>query len=418
MTGISMPAVPVAVPVTPAGATATVGDAGAESGEFASLMAGLLGEDAPAADPAVDPAAPVDPALVDPALVVASGAPVATPAPAAPAVPGTVDTKDPKTPTTPLPTPGPIERTGPAGPGSRPVDDGGEVPRAYGCTTGVVVKGPRTPALPTVPGTPAQPTPVVDTPRQPPVAGPAGATPLPAAPATTDPAAAADTAVPGAAPATLPAADPMAGTTPAASLPVVPPTGAQVQPTAPIVAAGPSAPVHGGPSHIPDQVTAQVFPEINRLAVRAGSAGDGIHRITLNLHPETLGDVRVTLVVRGGEMKISIHAANEAGRIMADSIPELRRLLGSAGADAIVAVRDTGAGGATLNTADQGSSRSDLDRSGYDAHQQGRDTHGRDARTRDGHIATDGSSSGARGIAPGPPDQVRAIRSAGVDVTV
>ncbi len=401
MSGISLPAVPVAVPVTSAGATATTGDPGAESGEFASLMAGLLGEEAPATDPALDAATPLDPAFVDPALLVASGAPVATQAPAAPALPGIVDTK---TPVPPLPTPGPIERTGPVGPGSRPVDDEGEVPRTYGCTTGVVIKGPRAPGLPGGPAAPALSTEV------PPKLATNGlvapAAPVPAVAATTDTAAAA------------PGIDPLAGTTPAVPQPVVPTAGTQVPPTAPIAAAAPAAPVHAGPSHIPDQVTAQVFPEIGRLAVRASSAGEGIHRITLNLHPETLGDVRVTLVVRGGEMKISIHAANEAGRIMADSLPELRRLLGSAGADAIVAVRDTGAGGATLNTADQGSNRSDLDRSGYDAHQQGRDTHGQDARTRERHIATDGSNSGARGTEPGPPDQVRAIRSAGVDVTV
>ncbi|CAA9401154.1 flagellar hook-length control protein FliK, partial [uncultured Nocardioides sp.] len=195
---------------------------------------------------------------------------------------------------------------------------------------------------------------------------------------------------------------------PLSAAPAAPPA-----PVAPVL----TAPVHGGPSHVPDQVTAQVFPEIGRLALRASSAGEGVHRITLNLHPETLGDVRVTLVVRGGEMKVSIHAATEAGRIMADSLPELRRLLTAAGAgDASLAVRDTTAGGATMSSADPGSDRSGPGRSGYDA-QQGRQ-HGQDARMRDGHHATDGSTSGPRGALPGPHDPVRTARPAGVDVTV
>ena len=445
-----MPTLPAAVSVTPTATPPGARDAGAESGEFADLMAGLLGKDAASTDAPVDAATPAAPAVVDPALLVASGAPVAPPV--APPAPDTVEKKDPKLPTPSLPTPGPIERTGPTGGGSRPVDDGGEVPRTYGCTTGVVIKGPRplgqpapsgdlpaqqvapaaqqvapaqqgatTQQAPVVQQQPAQPGQPGQPGQQAPTASPAGAVTTPRIEATAvapDAVVSAAAATDLATPADSATTDPLVAPAPAVPQPALPANVAQVAPTAPIVAAAPPAPAPVGPSHIPDQVTAQVFPEIGRLAVRATSAGEGIHRITLNLHPETLGDVRVTLVVRGGELKISIHAANEAGRIMADSIPELRRLLGSAGADAIVAVRDSGAGGATLNTADQGSNRSELDRSGYDAHQQGRDTHGRDARTRDGHIATDGSNSGARGTPPGPLDLVRDIRSAGVDVTV
>ncbi|WP_426242320.1 flagellar hook-length control protein FliK [Nocardioides sp. LHG3406-4] len=420
MSGISMmPAAPVAVP-TPAPAASKAGDAAAEPGVFASLMAGLLGEDTAVAtgdaggaggaatDETDQTVADADSVLVAAAVPVANpaAAAIATPVAVAPAAPGTADSE------------GSTESTTSTLP-QVAADGGVEVTRTYGCTTGMVVKGgPRAPELPGLPGTPGQPA-ASTQPGQPggvPATGPApeGAGDGTASPGTAQavPATAA-TAVPAPATATDPGA---AAPATAAPQPVVP--NAAVTPpavTAPLTAAGP---VHAGPHHIPDQVTAQVFPEIGRLAVRASSGGEGIHRITLNLHPETLGDVRVTLSVRGGEMKINIHAATEAGRIMAEGLPELRRLLGHAGADAIVAVRDTGAGGATLSTADQGSNRSDLSRSGYDAHQQQRDAQGRDARTREGHFATDGSNSGPRGSASGPLNQVRASRSAGVDVTV
>jgi flagellar hook-length control protein FliK len=432
MSAVSMPA-PVARAVTPAGAP-RAGDAGAESAEFASLMAGLLGEGAAAdtglvpadaaGDPAGDPAAaptgnaapdsPGDP-TGDPtgdaalALLAAAAGQVVT------AAAGTVDTKVPRVPAAAVPQGHPVVQ-GQPGPQSE-----GQVPYVHGSAPG------STSTVQALPGQalPGQ-APVAGTGPVAAVAGPATAT----APGTTGPVAL--PAEPGVTAATGEAASAevtaaLAGA--ARSADQAPAPAAALQPgvqAAPVSAQAPTAlaappavaPVHAGPLHVPDQVTAQVFPEIGRLAVRASSAGEGVHRITLNLHPETLGDVRVTLVVRGGEMKVSIHAATEAGRIMADSLPELRRLLASAGAgDATLAVRDTSANGAAMTSADQGSDRSGPGRTGYDA-QQGHETHDQGARMRDGHHATDGSNRGPRGALPGPHDQARATRPAGVDVTV
>ena len=450
MTGISMPA-PVAAPVSPAGggqsgAAAASGDAG----EFASLMAGLLGESGtptgtavadPDADAALLEGEPVDPTLVDPAALAATTCQPFLPAALAGAVPGLpgqvqgqlADGQAAAEATTGATLPAAASTGGPhgvagkgapgivAGPGGCVTDaatgakaaDGTAVGTGLGTGLGTGVGTGLGSAAPAVGGTAAD---GQHTKGQPvtaphdraaeaalvagaplPGAAETGATPAPFA--GTGEQALAATAQPAGGP-TAPAGTP-----------------AQVAPvTAPAAASAPSPTAAAGPAHIADQVTAQVFPEIGRLAVRASSSGEGIHRITLNLHPETLGDVRVTLAFRNGEMKVNIHAATEAGRMMAESLPELRRLLAQAGAgEALVAVRDTAAGGAVLSSTDQSGSRSDLERSGYGAHAQQRE-HGHDGRPRSGQHATDGSSSGSRQHLPR--DLGRPTRSAGVDVTV
>ncbi len=97
------------------------------------------------------------------------------------------------------------------------------------------------------------------------------------------------------------------------------------------------------PKSVERVVVAQVFPEVTRLA----SSGNGTHRITLTLQPAQLGEVRVTLVVRDGAVRVRL--SGEAGdgavrQALATGAPELQRMLERAGAsEARVLVRDVNA---------------------------------------------------------------------------
>jgi flagellar hook-length control protein FliK len=70
---------------------------------------------------------------------------------------------------------------------------------------------------------------------------------------------------------------------------------------------------------------AAVFPPL-RLAA------DGVHRLTVQLHPADLGPVSVLAEIRGGEIHVHLAAVSEAGReALRTALPELRRDLQAAG---------------------------------------------------------------------------------------
>ena len=207
----------------------------------------------------------------------------------------------------------------------------------------------RPPATPT-PSTPARRPP----PRRPPAAPTTGhGAPATAASRTAVPTADAATQTPATAPATgevavprpqrrtardrgsRPAAGaPSDGTLPAASSQPVAATASVAPPTVAAAVAGPIGPAA---SPVPTAstatstagaVTSQVFPEITRLV----SAGNGTHRIRLQLEPEALGDVRVVLTIRNGAVDVRLSAGEDAQRALREGAPELRRLLELVGA--------------------------------------------------------------------------------------
>ena len=93
-------------------------------------------------------------------------------------------------------------------------------------------------------------------------------------------------------------------------------------------------------------VTSQVFPEVTRLV----SAGNGTHRVRLQLEPEALGEVRVVLTIRNGEVHVRLAGGEDAQRALREGAPELRRLLELAGAsDTRIVVRDLNSGSASGN---------------------------------------------------------------------
>ena len=88
-------------------------------------------------------------------------------------------------------------------------------------------------------------------------------------------------------------------------------------------------------------VLRQVFPEVTRVATQAGP---GTHRLSVTLHPDDLGEVKVTLVVRAGAVHVHLAAGSGAAHdALLQGAPELHRLLEVTGGDARVVVRDASA---------------------------------------------------------------------------
>jgi hypothetical protein len=96
-------------------------------------------------------------------------------------------------------------------------------------------------------------------------------------------------------------------------------------PAAPAGVAAPSTGAASTPAPSPAAQLAAVFPPL-RLAA------DGVHRLSLQLHPADLGPVSVLAEIRGGEIHVHLAAASEAGReALRTALPELRRDLQAAG---------------------------------------------------------------------------------------
>ena len=103
--------------------------------------------------------------------------------------------------------------------------------------------------------------------------------------------------------------------------PVIAPT--SVTPAAPTASAVPAteaAPV----SH---PVLDQVKPSFTKLV----SGPEGVHRMTLRLHPADLGEIHLTVRVQGDTVEVTVAASPEARAVLADNQGELRGLLDAVG---------------------------------------------------------------------------------------
>ncbi len=94
------------------------------------------------------------------------------------------------------------------------------------------------------------------------------------------------------------------------------PVAAAVPAEAPAPAASPSSPV-----------LAQVTPALARVVTR----GDGEHRMMLKLHPADLGEVHLTVTVRGDHVDVEIAAGAQARDVLREGSAHLRSLLESIG---------------------------------------------------------------------------------------
>ena len=120
-----------------------------------------------------------------------------------------------------------------------------------------------------------------------------------------------------------PAASDRAATQPPAT--TTPPTPSPTATAGPTPAVVPHATVAADPSTASTARTAaaQVIPEIATLTSR----GEGVHRVTLQLNPRALGDVRVVLTMRHGDVHVRLAAGPEARAALGQSSSDLSRAL-------------------------------------------------------------------------------------------
>jgi len=97
---------------------------------------------------------------------------------------------------------------------------------------------------------------------------------------------------------------------------------APAAPAAPVANTAPPAPPTPGP--LATQLAARITP----LKLDA----DGVHRLTVNLHPVDLGPVQVIAEIRNGEIKVQLSSSTDAGHdSLRNAMNELRRELEQAG---------------------------------------------------------------------------------------
>ncbi len=185
-----------------------------------------------------------------------------------------------------------------------------------------------------------------------------------------------------------------------------------------VVASGPmtvTGPVPVGGSSAPHSVVSQVIPEITRLV----SDGEGVHRVTLQLNPRALGEVRVVLTIRQGEVHVRLAAGEEARNALASSSSELSRALHQIGLDEHrITLIDLQGAAATRS----GSTSDHPTDPRQHAHQPGgfesqtNDQNSHHSRMGDERTATDGSNTStppARDLATGRTQTVSLTRAAG-----
>ena len=79
-------------------------------------------------------------------------------------------------------------------------------------------------------------------------------------------------------------------------------------------------------TQVTQSAAAQVVPELTRLV----QAGPGTHRMVLRLDPEHLGDVRITLTVHPGGVRVRMATGSEDARAtLHEGLPALQRALES-----------------------------------------------------------------------------------------
>jgi flagellar hook-length control protein FliK len=84
-------------------------------------------------------------------------------------------------------------------------------------------------------------------------------------------------------------------------------------------------------------VSRQVIPELTRMS----TLGEGVHRLTMTLRPEALGEVRVTMTVRDGSLHVRLAAGTEAQHALVPDLTELQQVLKlGSGSDVRVVLRD------------------------------------------------------------------------------
>jgi flagellar hook-length control protein FliK len=103
-----------------------------------------------------------------------------------------------------------------------------------------------------------------------------------------------------------------------------------------VAATAPAAPAtHVAEAAAPSPAPATPGPLAGQLASRITPLrldADGVHRLTVNLHPVDLGPVQVVAEIRNGEISVQLSSSTEAGHeSLRDALDELRRELQQSG---------------------------------------------------------------------------------------
>jgi hypothetical protein len=110
-------------------------------------------------------------------------------------------------------------------------------------------------------------------------------------------------------------------------------------PPAPAAVPATSAPAPAPPA-TPPTPAAQLVSVLNPLSNSAGT-----HQISLRLHPDYLGTVDATVLVRGNHVVVELAATNPAGQqALSSSLPDLRQQLQAGGQQATVLMSGGGPG--------------------------------------------------------------------------
>ena len=128
------------------------------------------------------------------------------------------------------------------------------------------------------------------------------------------------------------AAGPARVAAPTAGLPTAP-AGAATGGNSPVgvpnvAVAAPTTGAAPAPAAIPTPTAAQLAQRIVPLRLDA----DGVHRLTVNLHPADLGPVQVVAEIRNGEINVQLTGSTEAGNdALRDALAGLKRDLEDSG---------------------------------------------------------------------------------------
>jgi flagellar hook-length control protein FliK len=107
-------------------------------------------------------------------------------------------------------------------------------------------------------------------------------------------------------------------------------------------AAAPAAPAQPAPPSPPSPPAAQVAQLLGPVL----SGPDGTYSVSLQLYPEELGAVQVEVLLRGGEIRLAMHAPTEAAQAaLRAALPDLRADLAAAGLSATSLSVDDGRSG-------------------------------------------------------------------------
>jgi flagellar hook-length control protein FliK len=99
-------------------------------------------------------------------------------------------------------------------------------------------------------------------------------------------------------------------------------------PTAPTAPATPAAAPPPPSTPVPGPPATQIAMRIAPLRLEA----DGVHRLTVNLHPVDLGPVQVVAEIRNGTVNVQLSGATDAGTdALRNAMDELRRELEQSG---------------------------------------------------------------------------------------